>query len=33
MNVFINYRRKRDKKFLYFTCDFINYNCVIDSDI
>ena len=31
MNVYMNYRRKRNKKFLYFTCLFINYHCIIDS--
>ena len=30
MNVCINYRRKRNKKFLHFTCLFTNYHCIID---
>ena len=33
MNVYINYRRKGNKKFLYFTWDFINYYCITDSCI
>ena len=36
-NICINYRSKRnknnicDKEFVYFTCLFINYHCIIDS--
>ena len=31
MNVCINYRHERNKKFLCFTYLFINYHCINDS--